>query len=247
VVIHVEGWGVSIKGTHDGRRDTGDSGSWWDGFEDDAACANFGTFADFDVPEDFGSRADQDSAAHFGVSVTALFACATESDGMEDGDIVFNDGSFTDDEACGMVEEQALAKCCCRVDVHSKSFRDETLQMAGKVLAIFTPEPVGDAVAGDGLKAFEPEKRRENGVASGVAFDDGVQVLTHFVEDCGVVGEGFKEDFLQMAGVARMVAGELYAKACSECLCECPVGEDEVVQQGRQLRLFVGGLSSAAS
>ena len=147
-----------------------------DGSEDDAACADFRALADLDVAEDFCPGSDEHAAPDFGVTVALVLAGASECDRMEDGDVVLDYGGFSCDEAGGVVEEDAAAELRGWMDVDREDLGDEALQVAGELLAVVIPEPVGDTMAGDGLKALEPEKGGENGVARRVAFGDGDEV-----------------------------------------------------------------------
>lgn len=94
----------------------------------------------------FWPGSDEDSGADDGVAVAVFFAGAAEGDFVEDGDVVFDDGGFADDESGAMVEEDAAADAGGWVDVDGEGFGGEALEEVGHEMAAFLPEGVGDAV-----------------------------------------------------------------------------------------------------
>src|SRR6266436_2370622 len=61
----------------------------------------------------------------------------------------------TDPEPGGMVDKDAAADFCRRVDVGLEHRRGTTLQIERKVLAVLSPQPVGQAMGLDRVKALE--------------------------------------------------------------------------------------------
>ena len=69
------------------------------------ACA----IADFDVAENLGASADQHAVADLGVAIARILAGAAERHVLQHRDVVLDDGRRADDEAGGVIEEDALA------------------------------------------------------------------------------------------------------------------------------------------
>lgn len=146
VLVHVEcGVGFARGADDDGRYARHGGVGRYVG-EDDGGCGDFGALADFDAAEDFGPGSDEDSGADDGVAVAVFFAGAAEGDFVEDGDVVFDDGGFSDDESGAVVEEDAAADAGGGVDVDGEGFGGEALEEVGHEMAAFLPEGVGDAV-----------------------------------------------------------------------------------------------------
>ena len=74
-----------------------------------ASGAYLGTFTDVDITDDRGRCTDQYAVPYFRVAVSLHFTGATQGHTVKHGDIVFNDGSFTNHYARCMVEHNAAA------------------------------------------------------------------------------------------------------------------------------------------
>lgn len=90
--------------------------------QNDTAGPDLGTFTNFDIAEDLCSGPDEDTATHFGMSITAGLAGTTECDFVEHGDIIFDDGGFSDDDGRSMVDENSGADAGSRMDIDSEGF-----------------------------------------------------------------------------------------------------------------------------
>ena len=94
-----------------------------------ATGTNLGAFANFDVTEDFSSGADEHPRADFGMAVALLIASTAQGDFVEDGDIVLNHCRLTNNNAGGVVDQDAAANLGRWMDVHGKGFRNQALQV----------------------------------------------------------------------------------------------------------------------
>lgn len=93
----------------------------------DTAGANLGTFADFDVAEDFCPGADHYAAAHLRVAVTAFLSSTAQGHTLENGYVITYFGSFANDNAGCMIEHDAAAYPAGRVDIDGQAFVDACL------------------------------------------------------------------------------------------------------------------------
>ena len=89
------------------------------------------------------------------MAITCFLAGAAESNLVEDRDIVLDDRRFTDHEGSRVVEQDAAADACGRVDVDGEGFARDALQVEREPAAIVLPELVGHAIGREGEKAFE--------------------------------------------------------------------------------------------
>ena len=95
---------------------------------------------------------------------------------MQHGDVVFDDGGLSDDDARAMIDQNPVADAGRGMDIDGKDLRDTVLQEQGQRFALLLPEPVGDAVRLQGLKPFEVQKGLRIGFGRRIAFLDGPQV-----------------------------------------------------------------------
>src|ERR1700730_9242603 len=73
--------------------------------------------ADLDITEDFCAGADHDAVADFGMAVFPFLAGAAQGHVVQYGDIITDLGGLADHEAGGVIEENAAADLCRRMDV----------------------------------------------------------------------------------------------------------------------------------
>ena len=98
-------------------------------------AATFEQRADLDIAEDLGAGADQHAVADLRMAVAALLAGAAERHVLEDRDVVLDHRGLADDEAGGMVEEDAAAHRHGRIDVGLEDLRRAALQIEREVAA----------------------------------------------------------------------------------------------------------------
>ena len=90
LLVHFEGGGFQGVSGDDSGRDSGDGAVGRNGVQYDATSPDFRALANFDVSQNLGTRADQDSLSDFGVTIAGMFSCAAESHFVKDRDVVFN-------------------------------------------------------------------------------------------------------------------------------------------------------------
>ena len=91
--------------------------------------------ADLDIAEDLGARADQHATGDLRMAIGALLACAAERDAVQDRDVIADDGGFADDEARRVIEEDAAADACGRVDIGLEDAGGAALQVERQITA----------------------------------------------------------------------------------------------------------------
>ena len=95
--------------------------------------------ADLDIAEDLGTGADEHAVADLGVTVTAGLAGAAQRHGVQDRDVVLDHRRLANDEAGGVVEEDALADAGGRVDIGLEHRGGAALQIEREILAAMVP------------------------------------------------------------------------------------------------------------
>ena len=243
-MIHVEARLFFRRRADDFRGNAGDGRVRGNVVEHDRTRADFRAAADFDVAEDFRSRADEHAGAHLRVAVSARFSRAAERDGVKNRDVVFDDGGFADDEPRRVVEQDAAADFRRGMNVDGKRFRNVALQVMRDVASPGVPEVVRDAVGRKREKTFEPQERREHGVARGIALRRGAHVVLRLNQRARVPGEGFAgEGGKGLVFLGR--AGKLVRDARAERFGEGFAHDDEVVDDVRDQRLVPRDFFSA--
>jgi hypothetical protein len=102
--------------------DSGDGSPRGNGFEDNASGTDFRAFSYFDISEYFGSRADKNTAPHFGVPISAFFAGASEGDCVQNGDVIVYLSRFSNDKSGGVIEQNTAAERGGGMNIHGKYF-----------------------------------------------------------------------------------------------------------------------------
>ena len=103
-------------------------------------------------------RPDQHAVADLGMAVLFGLAGAAQGHALQDRDIVADGGGLPDHEAGGMVEHDALADPCGRVDVDLEHGARAALQVEREILASHQPQRMREAMRLDGVKALEIEE-----------------------------------------------------------------------------------------
>src|SRR5262245_13392170 len=188
-LVHGAG-GLGATGLADDLgRNTGDRGVVWHRLEHDRSGGDAGAVTDFDIAEEFGARSDQYAAADLGMTVARLLAGAAERHLLQDRDVVLDHGGLADDEAGGVVKEDAAADRHGRIDVGLEHSRRAALQIVGKILATLFPKPMGQAVSLDGVEAFEIQHRLEEAIGRGVTIEGRHDVGAERLADRGIAFE----------------------------------------------------------
>ena len=128
--------------------------------------------ADLDIAENFRAGADQHAAADLRMAVLVLLAGAAERHAVQDRDVVLDHRGLADDEAGGVIEEDAAADLGGGIDVGLEHRRGAALQVIGKILAALVVEPVRQAMGLDRVEALEVEQRIDEARRRGIAVVD---------------------------------------------------------------------------
>lgn len=235
------GGGIFSGGAANAGGDAGDGDVRGDILEDDTAGADLASLADGDIAEDFGTGTDEDAGADLGMAIAAGFPGTAEGNFMEEGDIVFDDGGFTDDDAGGVVEEDAGADAGGGVDIDGEDLGIDALEVEGDLAAPMVPEFVGDAVGGEGEEALVVENGGEEAIGGRVALVDGDNIAAGLLSDIGMLGKNVLEEILQTRlgdGVVAQFAGDPVGQGGFEAGIVEDGGLDELGEDG----LVIGSL-----
>ncbi|PNT72731.1 hypothetical protein BRADI_2g48426v3 [Brachypodium distachyon] len=151
---------------------------------------DLGAGANEHVAKNRGPGADEHAVPDLGVPVPHRLSRPAERDVVEDGDVVAHDGGLADDDAGGVVEEDALADGGGRVDVDGEHLGDPGLERERESAAVLRPEHVRDAVGLDGEEEVVEERGEEGGGAELVGEVEGEGALQGRVREHGGVEEG---------------------------------------------------------
>lgn len=157
-VVHLKGRFVNYTFADHLGWDSYRCGVRGDRVKDYAACPYSSPFTDLYVAKYFGAGSDEYSLSYLGVTVAELLAGPAQGHLVEDGDIIFYNCGLTDDYTGGMVDEDTGADTGGGVDIYSKDFGYSILEAEGQGVASLLPEPVGDTVTLQSVKAFKVEE-----------------------------------------------------------------------------------------
>src|SRR3546814_7486618 len=90
---------------------------------------------------------------------------------------------LADYHASTMVDHDAAAEACGRMDVDVEDFRGPALQQEGHGLTVLVPQPVGDTMGLDRLEALEEQQRLQEAAAGGIALVHRHGVGAHRIAD----------------------------------------------------------------
>lgn len=205
IVVHAIGR-IAMGKADDFRGYTRGRHMGWDIFQNDASSSDPGAGANGDVSQDFGSCSDQDAVVDFWVAVSPFLSGPTERHFVQDGDIVSDHGGFPDDNASGMIKEDALANCGGGMYVDRKNLADDTLQIASHDLPIPIPEKMGNAVGGQGLEAFKIENWGKKTPSRRVSAINGQNIEPHTAADFPIGSECLFKQFVKIRFRDRMMS-----------------------------------------
>ncbi|CAL9066459.1 unnamed protein product, partial [Musa banksii] len=206
--------------------------------EDDGPGTDLGPLPYPDVAEDGSAGSDEDAVADLRVAVADGLAGAAECDVVEDGDVVADHGGLADDDAGGVVEEDALADAGGGVDVDGENVGDAGLEGEGEGAAVLGPEKVGHAVSLDGEEALVVEEAVGEGDAGGVAVANSEEVGDDGGDEGGLGGEGLEEEVVEEGG-EESGGAEFVGEVEGEGEGQGVVGEHRGVEEARQRRLRI--------
>ena len=127
--------------------------------QDHAAGPDLRSFPDLHVPQDLRAGPDEDAFPHLRVPVPGLFPRPAQGHLVQHGNVVTDDGGFADDEARGVVDEDAVADPGGGMDVHAENFGDPVLKVQRKEFAFPKPKTVGYSEGFEGVETFVVQER----------------------------------------------------------------------------------------
>ena len=78
--------------------------------------------------------------------ISSRLASATESDFVQQGDVIPDHGGFADHETRCMIEQNAGTDLGGRVNINCEDLADTTLQIEGQFRASLVPQKVPDSI-----------------------------------------------------------------------------------------------------
>ena len=165
--------------------------------------ADLGPGPDPHVAEDGGAGADEHAVPDLGVPVAHRLAGPAQRHVVEDGDVVAHHGGLADDDARGVVQQDALPDGGGRVDVDGEDLGDAGLERERQRAAALRPEHVRDAVRLHGEEALVVEEAVREARAGGVPGPRGEEVGGGGGADGRVRGERGDEEVVQERGEQR--------------------------------------------
>ena len=138
-LVHILGGRTASGFPNNFSRDASNSDMRWHVFHHNAAGANLSPFTDVDIADDRSRCANQYTMSYFRVTVTLYLTCAAQRNTVKYGDIVFNDGSFTNHYARGMVEHNAAANAGGRVNIGAENSAHLILEIKRQAVPFLLP------------------------------------------------------------------------------------------------------------
>src|SRR5882672_9050880 len=219
-------------------------GDW---FDDHRPRRYAGAVADLNIAEDFGAGPDHNALANLRMAVTVLVSGAAQRHAVQQRDIVLDDRGLTDHEPGGMVDKDSTADFCRRMYVGLEHRRRTTLQIERKILAVFSPQPVGKAMGLDRVKALEIQHGLDKSRGRRIAIVSRHDIGPEGIDDLGRVRKSIEEG-LQNGGAAHDRMIEPVAEAVHHRARQGGMLKQRSVDERSELRLLPhDGLGLAAN
>ena len=135
------------------RRHADRCGIRWDLLKHHCACGNVAVFPHLERAEHLRTRADHHIVADGRVTLARILARAAESNALIERHVVPDLRRFADDYARAMVDEEAMADLCGRVDFDPRFMRGALRNPTCQEKQPVTVAPIGPAVHPNGLQA----------------------------------------------------------------------------------------------
>ena len=192
--------------------------------------------ADLDVADDAGARPDQHAVADLRMAVAVILAGAAERHAVQHRHVVADRRGLADDEAGGMVEEDAAADLGRRMDVALEHRRRAALKVIGEVLAALVPEPVRQPMRLNGVEALVVEHRLDETVGRRIAVEHRDDVGAEHLADLRLVlqriGIGLPDQFGRDVGMVEPLADPMHHRGLQRV-----VVQDRGIDEGADLGL----------
>ncbi len=119
-MIHLDRGLIATRLTDDARGHTRHGFARRHLLQHHRTCGDARAVAHTDIAQNLGPGPDQNAIPDLGVAVLFFLAGAAKRDGMQHRDIVAHHRRFTDHDGMGMVDHDALADPCGRVDIDAE-------------------------------------------------------------------------------------------------------------------------------
>ena len=123
---------------------------------------------------------------------------------MQEAHVVSNDGGFTDNNVCGVVNQETVTNFCCRMNVHAELAADNALKHLCRERAAFKPQGVGCTVCLQPLKTLKEQQRFQKTRACRIAKNRGIQVLACAGHQFRILKVKNSEDLLEFCAVNHL-------------------------------------------
>jgi phosphotransacetylase len=144
--VDIMGSGSDMVTENDTAGNTDDGASVWDIFDNDTAGTYFHSVAEGNVAQALGTTSYSDTIAEGGVTFATVFASATESDALVQGNVGSGDDSLANDDADPMVNEKTGTKLSTGMDVNAGENADEGHEQARQNGRVNEVENVNETV-----------------------------------------------------------------------------------------------------
>jgi hypothetical protein len=124
-----------------------------------SACADFCAVANVNVAEQLGVGTEHHSVSDFRMTVADFVTGTAEGHAVQETDVVADYGGFTDDNVCGVVNQETMTDFGGRMNVHAELAADDALEHLGRERTTFKPQGVSGAVSLQALETLEEQKR----------------------------------------------------------------------------------------
>mmetsp|Transcript_36910 Transcript_36910/g.80793 ORF Transcript_36910/g.80793 Transcript_36910/m.80793 type:complete len:317 (-) Transcript_36910:225-1175(-) len=157
-----------------------------DGLQNDRSCTDLGTIANGYVSKDGRACTYQNVSADLGMSILTLaLARTTESNAVQQGATIPNNGRFTDNNSGGMVQHYGPADRGRGVDINAKGRRCLTLQPEGNEARHFArharclaPSSSRGTMQNECSESFKEKQRLQDRQARRITIDARQYVLS---------------------------------------------------------------------
>ena len=129
--------------------------------------------------------------------VFVLLAGATKRDSVQHGNVVANDCCFADHDARRVVDHDAAAKSCRRMNVHCKKIRDAILNEQSHQAPSVGPQKMRNPIGFERVEALEEEKCLRIAVAGGITLINRREIGADCLSHLTIGGESSGENFAQ--------------------------------------------------
>src|SRR6185312_11802947 len=171
---------------HDLGWHSGDRDIVRDRLDDNRPGGDARAMPDFDIAKDLGAGADHHATTDFRVTVLVLLAGAAERYIVQDRHVILNHRGLSDDESGCVIDENAAADFCSRINVTLEYRRGATLQIEREILSALFVEPMRETMRLDRVETLVIEHRFDEAAGRRVAVDRGDNIGPEGIAERGL-------------------------------------------------------------